>query len=461
MAEEIDVLVVGAGAGGLAAAIAAHDLGASVAVVEKLDRPGGNSSLSTGSVPAAASRFQKEAGIDDSPKQFFEDLMRISGGSDCPDLVRRLVDTSAETVEWLVDTVGARLVFISAYKHIGHTRPRLHAPASRRGQDLVDDLVSAAETRGIPIAVGNSVRSLIVEDHEVKGVEIDLGDGEAAEIRAGKVILAVNGFAANPDLVARFCPDIAGAAYFGARGSTGEAILWGEALGAELGNMGAYQGYAAVADPHGSLLSWTTIEKGGILLNRDGERFGDESRGYSGFTPTVMAQGGPCYALFDQRIFDIASAEEEFTELWSYGGLKRGETPEEALAAYGLDPANVAREFAAYQASSLGTAPDRFGRRDFGIAPLSGPFYACRVVPGLFHTQGGLKVDGDGRVLRQAGGTVPNLYAIGGAAAGLSGRSGAAGYASGNGLLSAIGLGRLAGLAAAREAIAETGAAAG
>src|SRR4051794_23797342 len=104
MSEEIDVLVIGAGGGGLAAAIAAHDAGATVAVVEKLDQPGGNSALSTGSVPAAASRFQKEAGIDDSPDRFFEDLMRISGGSDCPDLVRRLVDTSAETVEWLVDT---------------------------------------------------------------------------------------------------------------------------------------------------------------------------------------------------------------------------------------------------------------------------------------------------------------------------------------------------------------------
>jgi fumarate reductase flavoprotein subunit len=96
--------------------------------------------------------------------------------------------------------------------------------------------------------------------------------------------------------------------------------------------------------------------------------------------------------------------------------------------------------------------PDVFGRRDFGIAPLVGPFYSCRVVPGLFHTQGGLKVDLDGRVLKADGTPIPNLFAGGGVAAGLSGRSGAAGYASGNGLLSAIGLGRLAGLAAAHEA---------
>jgi fumarate reductase flavoprotein subunit len=454
MSDTVDVLVVGAGACGLAAAVAARDAGASVAVLEKLDRPGGNSSLSTGSVPAAASRFQRAAGIDDDAERFFADLIRISGGSDCPELVRRLVDTSAATVEWLVDAVEARMVFISAYKHIGHTVPRLHAPVSRRGQDLVDDLLAAVAKRDIPLAVGNTVAELIVEGGAVVGAHVYAGRGAAEEVRAGKVILAVNGFAANRDLVARFCPEIAGAAYFGAPGSTGEAITWGEHLGADLGNMGAYQGYAAVSDPHGSLLSWTTVEKGGILLNARGERFGDESRGYSGYTPTVMAQGGPCYALFDQRIFDIASAEEEFVELWKYGGLKTGATPDEALAPYALDAATVTAAVHTYQAAARGERPDPFGRRDFGVAPLQGPFYSCRVVPGLFHTQGGLQVDCDGRVLRGDGSPIPNLFAGGGAVAGLSGRSGAGGYASGNGLLSAIGLGRLAGLAAAAEIIA-------
>ena len=96
-------------------------------------------------------------------------------------------------------------------------------------------------------------------------------------------------------------------------------------------------------------------------------------------------------------------------------------------------------------------APTTFGRRDFGLGPLNQRLYGCRIVPGLFHTQGGLAVDLDGRVLDTQGRPIPNLFAGGGAAGGLSGRSGAAGYASGNGLLSAIALGRLAGLAAAAE----------
>jgi fumarate reductase flavoprotein subunit len=450
MADDIDILVIGAGACGLAAAIAAHDVGRSVAIVEKMERPGGNSALSTGSVPAAGSRFQREAGITDDPATMVRDLTAIAGESDDPALVARLAHVSAETVEWLVDTVGARLALVTAYKHIGHSVPRLHAPVSRRGQDLVDDMLAAVAERGIPLACGNDSRELIVEDGAVRGALVATG-GAPEPVRAGKTILAVNGFAGDKALVARFCPEIAGAAYFGARGSTGEAILWGEALGADLANMGAYQGYAAVADPHGSLLSWTTIEKGGVLVGADGKRFGDESLGYSGYARIVLGQGGHAFAIFDQRIFDIAAGEEEFVELWNLGGLKKADTPAELARAHGLDAGALADELAAYGAAASGSAEDRFGRTNFALAPLQPPFYICRVVPGLFHTQGGLRIDGDARVLRPDGTAVRNLFAGGGAAAGISGRSGALGYASGNGLLSAIALGRLAALAASVE----------
>ncbi|MGL4286817.1 MAG: FAD-dependent oxidoreductase [Phreatobacter sp.] len=450
MSDDIDILIIGAGACGLAAAITAQDAGMSAAVVEKLDRPGGNSSLSTGSVPAAGSRFQREAGIVDDPETYVRDLMDIAKETDDLALVKRLAEVSADTVEWLVDAVGARIKLVTAYKHIGHSVPRLHAPVSRRGQDLVDDLVAAVEARDVPIAVGNTVRELIVEDGGVKGAIIDTGGAETT-IRARKTILALNGFAGNASLVKRFCPEIAGAQYFGALGSTGEAVLWGEKLGADLQNMAAYQGYAAVAHPHGSLLSWTTIEKGGFLVGRDARRFGDESLGYSGFARVVLEQGEFAYAIFDQKIFDIAAEEEEFAELARFGGLKTAENAQALAAAHGLAPDVLAAELGRYNEAAEGQAADRFGRSNFGLGPLAAPFYACRVVPGLFHTQGGLRIDGDGRVLRKDGTPIANLFAGGGAAAGISGRAGALGYASGNGLLSAIALGRLAALAAARD----------
>jgi fumarate reductase flavoprotein subunit len=337
--------------------------------------------------------------------------------------------------------------FISAYKHIGHSVERLHAPRSRRGQDLVDDLLRFVSDREIPLALGQPAERLIVEDGAVKGAVVA---GE--DIRARNVLLATNGFAADRALVARHCAEIAPATYYGAPGSSGEAVRWGEALDAAFGNMGAYQGYAAVAVPQGQLLSWTTIEKGGILVGRDGRRFGDESRGYSGFAPAVMAQGDLAWAVFDAAIHEIALAEEEYAEMAAMGAVTWADTPEGLAEAAGLGPGGLAETVEAYNRAATGQAEDVFGRRDFGRAPLAPPFAAVKVQPGLFHTQGGLLVDGDARVRRRGGGVVPGLFAGGGAAAGISGRTGAAGYASGNGLVTALVLGRRAGLAAAAGA---------
>lgn len=447
----IDLLVIGAGGCGLAAAIAAHDAGIEVAVVEKLDRPGGNSALSTGSIPGAGSKYQRDAGIEDTPDRMVADLLAVSGHHDADPLTRLMAEQSAPLVEWLIDGLGARMELITAYKHVGHSVPRLHAPRSRRGQDLVDDLLRFVEQRDISIAVGNPVEGLIVEDGAIVGARVG---GE--RIAARKVLLATNGFAGNRDLVARWCPEIAAAEYFGALGSTGEAMLWGEDLGAALGNMGAYQGYAAVAYPHGSLLSWTTIEKGGVLVGADGRRFGNEDAGYSGFAPAVMGQGEFAYAVYDARIHRIAAEEEEYAEMAEMGAVKWADTPAELGPLLGVDGTALAETVTAYNAAASGEATDHFGRTHFNLAPLTPPLAIVKVKPGLFHTQGGLMVDRHARVLRADGSVVPNLFAGGGAAAGISGRDGAGGYASGNGLLTALGLGRLAGLRVAAEVLGQT-----
>ncbi|MGE0501679.1 MAG: FAD-binding protein [Rhizobiaceae bacterium] len=450
MDHDVDFLIVGAGACGLAAAIAAHDAGLSVAILEKMPRPGGNLALSTGSIAGAGTRFQREARIEDSGSRFCSDLMRIAPDTDDADLVRRVTEISAETVEWLVDTVKARLHLVTTYKHIGHTQARLHAPASRRGIDLLNDLLVSIDARGIPVAVGNEVLDLIADGGAIVGARTRVGR-ETATVRARKLLLAVSGFGANRDLVRRFCPEIAEATYFGAQGSTGEAVIWGEKLGAELLNMGAYQAFAAVSDPHGSLLSWTTVEKGAFMVAPDGRRFGDESLGYSGFARLMLAKTRWAYAVFDQRIFDIVALEDEFAELSRLGGFKSAGDPRSLAAQMGLDAQAFSETFAEYHAAATGTRPDVHGRQDFGLAPLEGRLFACRVVAGLFNTQGGLRIDRDARVLRPDGAPIRNLFAGGGAAAGISGRQGPLGYASGCGLLSAIALGRVAALAAERE----------
>jgi fumarate reductase flavoprotein subunit len=450
---ELDVLVIGAGACGLAAALRAAQAGARVGIVEKLDRLAGNSMVSSGSVPGAGTRFQREAGLLDDADAFVEDLLRISGPHEAEGLTLRLAQISAPLVEWLVDQAGVRMTLITAYRHVGHRIERLHGPPSRRGRDLVDDLHAVVQRAGIPLAFGAPAIRLIEDGRAgVAGAETSDGRGGFTRLGARSVILATNGFGAARDLICRFCPEMEGALYFGAQGSAGEAIRWGEALGARLANMAAYQAHASVADPHGALVTWTVPEKGGIVVDATGARIGDESLGYSAFAAVETACGGPLFALYDTRIRDFtASRQEEFGELVAHGGAPEDSGIATLAARRGLDPVVLAGTLAEMQRAATGTASDRFGRTAWGMAPLHPPYVSTRIRPALFHTQGGLLVDDDARVLRPDGTPIPGLYAGGGAAAGISGLAGGGGYVSGNGLLAALGLGWLAGAHAARR----------
>jgi len=447
----VDVLVIGAGACGLAAAIAAHDAGAEVALVEKYDRLQGNTTLSSGSIPGAGTRFQRAAGVADSAARFAADLRRTAGPHEAEDVARRLAEVSGELVEWLVDRAGVPLGLIGTYRHVGHSVHRLHAPPGRRGADLLDGLWHGAQARGIPVALGNPARALLTEGAAVTGALTVNNRGEEARITARATILATNGFGANRALLAELCPETTGAAYGGAPGSEGEALVWGRALGAPLVNAGAFQGHAALADPHGRLVTWTVIEKGGFIVNAAGRRFGDESLGYSAFAALELQETGPFHAVFDGRIAAlVAEGQGEFAELLADGvALEAPDAP--ALAArIGVPAETLAATLAEVEAARRG-APDRFGRREWGSASCAGPLQAIRVQPALFHTQGGLRVDTRARVLGTDGAPIPGLYAGGGAAAGISGSAGSAGYVSGNGLLSALGLGYIAGRHAAGQ----------
>ncbi len=452
---DVDVVVVGAGGGGLTAALAAAEQGASVALLEKLDRPGGNTFVSTGSVPAAGTRYQREAGIEDGPERMVADLSRQSGAHDAEHLLRLLAAGSAQLVEWLVESHSVDLRLITDYKHVGHSVPRLHAPPDRRGQSLTRDLLAATRRLDVEVVTGNPVAGLLFEDGRAAGVTVDGRRSGTYELRAPAVVLAANGFGNNKAMLARWIPGIAGARYSGAEGSTGEAIGWAADRGARLLNMGAYQGYAALAHPHGSLVSWTTVEKGGFLLSPDGDRMGDESVGYSGFAPVVAEAAGESVVVFDTRIRDFVSAHEpEFAELAAAGGVREADDAEQLARIIGCGVPAVERALSDQQdAASSGTA-DSTGRTDFPMGPLRAPYCVVRSVPALFHTQGGVDVDEHAEVRTGEGGTVPGLYAVGGVASGISGRDGARGYSSGNGLLCAFGLGRLAGLHAAATAAA-------
>lgn len=454
---EIDVLVIGAGGCGLVAAIAAEAAGASVALVEKQTRLAGNTALSSGSIPGAGTRLQQQAGVMDDAARYAEDLMRVSGPHDAEPLAAQLAALSAGLVEWLIDEANVSLTLVSGYRHVGHSVTRLHAPPSRTGQALMDDLEAEVLRRDIPLALGQPVVELISRDGRIVGAVTRDRDGET-RIGAHAVILATNGFGGAPDLVAAHCSGAAGATYAGAMGSTGEALRWGLELGARTGNLGAYQGHAGLAARSGALVTWTVIERGGLIVDRHGRRIGDETLGYSAFAAIELAAEGPLHMIYDARIeADVAAGQPEFAEIARMGDAIGADDAATLADSIGV-PAAALAETLSDAAAALGGAQDRFGRSAWGLGALTAPYRATRITPALFHTQGGLAVDRDARVLGRDGQPIPGLYAGGGAATGISGRAGGDGYVSGNGLLSALGLGLVAGRSAASHA-ARTGAA--
>jgi fumarate reductase flavoprotein subunit len=270
---------------------------------------------------------------------------------------------------------------------------------------------------------------------------------------AKSVILAANGYGNNKNLLNRWMPEIVEASYFGAPGSTGEAVSWSEDLGAALANVSAYQGYAAVANPElGLLLSWTTIEMGAVIVTPSGQRVGDESRGYSGFASILLEHGDEAFAVFDTKIRDyVLENEPRFVRLFNDGLIIEVPDLKELAEFIGCDSSTLGDTMANVDRAASGETADDFGRTDFGFGQMQAPYCVAKITPGLFHTQGGVRVDSHARVIRPDGSPIAGLFAGGGVAAGISGLSGAEGYASGNGLLTAVGLGYLAGTTSAHD----------
>jgi fumarate reductase flavoprotein subunit len=244
-------------------------------------------------------------------------------------------------------------------------------------------------------------------------------------------------------------PEIASALYFGHVGNQGDAVRWGTALGAATKDLTAYQGHGSVATPHGILITWALVMEGGVQVNARGERFSNEHTGYSEQCLPVLEQpGGVAWTVYDERLHRLGLEFEDYRQANSLGAIRRGDTIDALAAACGLPAAGLATTLAEVERCTAGEARDPFGR-DLTTKPkLAPPYYGVKVTGALFHTQGGLVTDERGRVLDSRGVPLPNLFAGGGAACGLSGAH-VWGYLSGNGLLSAVTLGRLAGQSAA------------
>lgn len=446
----VPIVIVGAGAAGLCAALAAHEAGAEIVVLERDPIPRGSTALSAGLIPAAGTRFQKAAGISDDPAIFAADLKRKAHDQAEPAIVDLVARQAGPTVEWLADRHGFPFSVVHDFDYPGHSARRMHGLPSRSGLELIDRLRQAADEYEIPLVVNAAVGALYADaDGIVRGVEITRPDGSGDALGCEALILACNGYGGAAGLVTKHIPDMRHAWYFGHPGNRGDAVLWGEQLGAKLLHMSGYQGHGSVAHPHGILITWAVIMEGGFQVNVRGERFSDESLGYSEQAAVVLAQpDGIAFDIFDERVAAVARQFADFRQAEALGAVIEARTLALLAERLNLPAAALAQSFAETEESKRSGKPDRFGRNFTAAARWEPPFKAVKVTGALFHTQGGLAVDGSARVLDTAGKPLPNIFAAGGAAVGVSGPH-ANGYLSGNGLLTATVLGRVAGESAA------------
>ncbi|MEU8139503.1 FAD-dependent oxidoreductase [Streptodolium elevatio] len=327
--------------------------------------------------------------------------------------------------------------------------PELLAELARReaedirpkGAALIARLFKGLLERGVETLLGTPTRSLVIADGEVVGVHAE-HEGRTLTVGARKgVVLACGGFEWNPQLVrAHIGYDVQPLSPW--RNNTGDGLTMAVAAGAELGNMTSYWGTPAMIDPditrdgeHVPQFEWGRAEPASIIVNREGRRFGNEALPYNDFPKLFGAfdgvgfpNSGPAYLIFDRTVRDSQRILSMLPGGPDPEWVHRAETVEDLARRIGVDPAALEATVTRYnEYAEKGEDPD-FDRTTRGlmapgrVAPLrEAPFYAVEILPGTLGTNGGPRVDRDGRVRRQGGGVVPGLYAAGNTTANLFG----------------------------------------
>ena len=425
-AADVPVAIVGAGACGLTAGLFLRDAGIDCALLERDALPQGSTALSSGFVPAAGTRVQREAGVQgDSPARFAADIQAKAKGTAAPHLVAAYTEAIASALDALQERHGLAFELLDGFLYPGHGLRRMHTLRERTGAALVAALDAAVMRAGALLLTQARVSEIWCDNGDrVLGVGYSRPNGAIEHLACRALLLACNGFGGNAAMVQELLPEMRRAVFAGHMGNDGSAIAWGRALGAALADLGGYQGHGSWAVPQGALITWALMMEGGIQVNAHGRRFHDETAGYSEASVQVLAQpGGIAWSVFDDRLLVLGRGFPDFVAAEQAGAVRSASDAGALAALIGCDEDTLA-------ATLQGTR-------------LAKPLHAVKVTGALFHTQGGLDIDARCRVRRTDGTPFPNLLAAGGAARGVSGNA-VWGYHSGNGLLSALAGGAIA-----------------
>lgn len=414
-----DIVVVGSGGAGLASAIRAHDLGASVVVVEKMPVIGGNTNKASAGMNAAETKFQKLKGIVDSKDLFYKETLAGGKNKNNPELLRYFVENAPDAIDWL-DENGIELSGITTTG--GMSIDRTHRPASGAavGGFLISGLVKNLNKRGIEVMLDTNVTEIVTENHKVVGVKVVEEDGTNYIIKAKAVVIATGGFSANREMVEKYRPDLKGFVTTNHKGATGSGIMILEKLGAGTVDMGEIQIHPTVEQTTSYLISESIRGGGAILVSQEGKRFVNELDTRDKVSADIIKLPEHySYILFDQQVRDENKAVEEYV---SNDLVVQADSITELANKLSIDANNLSKTIERYNEFVINKQDEDFGRTTGMRHPINtAPFYAIKIAPGVHHTMGGVTINTETQVLDNDKHVIKGVFAAGEVVGGVHG----------------------------------------
>lgn len=455
---DTDLVIVGGGLAGLAAAQTAVDSGVKPIVLEKEPTLGGAGNFPEGSL-GVGTRYQKEHGITTTAQQVMDAAMQFHHYRADPALLRVLIEQSGDTIDWVMDK-GAEIRGIRTMYPKEESLMCWHL-FKGGAAGIVQRFAKEVRAKGGKILTETPARKLIVENGRVVGVEAVDEDGEKIIIHAKKTIIATGGFESNKEMLAQYVPDSSAVGmhepiwYRGpvtdgrnGDGRTGDGIRMAQLVGAGVKGMGTVAGnapYLPDMPPINQFMGEDFLKQGRCALaqpwlwvNQDGKRFFNESRGavFVDVYNAMTTAGGVMYNIIDQAKYDqlvnkgallpfnaIVLAGVPLKELpKTYEvGMQRGwafkaDTIEDLAAQIGVPAKNLRETMEKVNSYAKNGKDPEFGRNPEHLASFNldkGPYYALKGIRAFFLTLGGVTVTPDFEATNPQGDVIKNLYVVG------------------------------------------------
>ena len=425
-----DVIVVGGGGAGMAAATRLAQLGKSVILVEKSGFLGGAISVSGGNQVVMGSQLQIDNGVaDDSVESMVADFEANGANKNNKEILTLFAENVGATTDWLVASCG--VTFEEGLHQLGEYSHNRELAYTGGGAGFAEAMRKAVEEAGVQVLLNTKAESLIADNGTVTGVKAASSDADYT-LTAGNVVLATGGYGANKDMLT---DEMKSALYYGPASSTGEGIQMAQAVGAQTANMEYGKRYPngievsegmAKSTIAGNIVGWTMSA---ILVNKDGNRVVNEKASNRTILEEELKQeGGELYLLLDAETFEAWKAKlapagisdadiEKYLEAngTTTPVFAHGETLEEAAAAAGINADNLKATVEKYNGFVAKGSDDDFGRAATYLTKTigEGPYYIVEQKPRFATTMGGLVINTSMQVLNEAGEPISGLYAAG------------------------------------------------